>query len=90
MHAAARRAPSARSRSARPSSVSTRTSAARSASGSSGGTSSPASPTTSGRAPVAVATTGTPHAMASTATRPNCSTQPGVSRDGTARTSSAR
>ena len=51
------------------------------------GTSRPASPTTSGRAPVSLATTGTPHAIASTTTRPNCSNQPGVGKDGTASTS---
>ena len=53
-----------------------------------GGTSMPASPTTSGRDPEAEATTGTPLAIASTATRQNCSCHRGVGREGTARASS--
>ncbi len=52
-----------------------------------GGTSKPASPTTSGSEPLALATTGTPDAWASTATRPNCSIQLGSGTEGTANTS---
>ena len=47
-------------------------------------TRSPAPPTTSRNAPSSLAITGTPDAIASTATRPNCSTHLGVRNDGTA------
>ncbi len=59
------------------------------AAGSAGSTRMPAVATTSGMAPDALATTGTPAAIASTATRQNCSRQPGHGSDGTATTSSA-
>jgi hypothetical protein len=41
-------------------------------------------------APARLATTGTPEAMASTATRQNCSDHESVSTDGTTRTSKDR
>ncbi len=44
---------------------------------------------TSGTEPLSEPMTGTPHAIASTMTRPNCSTQPGVVCDGTSSTSQA-
>ena len=74
----------------RPGSSSSRARAACRASGSRGGTSRPSSPTTSGRAPLALATTGMPDAWASTTTRPNCSSHPGMGTEGTARTSKRR
>jgi hypothetical protein len=48
---------------------------------------SPPSPTTSGSAPERDATTGTPDAIASTATRQNCSVQSVVGSDGMTTTS---
>ena len=63
-----RRAPCAGRRAGRPASP--------------GVTSSPPSPTTSGRAPVSLTTTGTPDAIASTATRQNCSRHPGLGSRG--------
>ena len=64
-------------RSQSPGSSRNRLNAAWREAGSFGGTSSPSSPTTSGSAPLALATTGTPDAWASTTTLPNCSTHPG-------------
>ena len=77
-------------RAASGASVSTRVSAAAKAGPSPGGTSRPTPPTTSGSAPLVEATTGVPAAIASTATRPNCSTHDAVVSEGTASTSTLR
>ena len=80
--------PLARSSGARGPAASAR--AAASAPASPTGTTMPAPPTTAGSAPASLDTTGTPQAIASIATRPNCSVHDGVGNDGTASTSSER